>query len=124
MCLGKMFEVVYTSARGPMVVHLVTLLPCNKKVSCIRLPAGGLHVLPVHAWVFTGCSGFLPQSHMPVRLVGLSKLPLGICMVVCVLPCNGLATCPGCILPPAHRLLEIGSSFPVNHYGRSGIEDD
>ncbi|MEQ2222197.1 hypothetical protein ILYODFUR_023596 [Ilyodon furcidens] len=61
-----------------------------------------------------GYSGFLPQfKDMPVRLIGLSKLLLG------VLPCDGLATCPGCTTPPAHRLLEIGTSFPVTHYGRS-----
>ncbi|MEQ2220384.1 hypothetical protein ILYODFUR_004850 [Ilyodon furcidens] len=47
-----------------------------------------------------------------------------VCMVFCVLPCDGLVTCPGCTLPPTHRLLEIGTSFPTTHYGRNGIEDD
>ncbi|MEQ2203141.1 hypothetical protein XENOCAPTIV_025376 [Xenoophorus captivus] len=43
------------------------------------LSAWSLHVLPVHAWVLTGDSGFLPQSKdMPVRLIGHSKLPLGV----------------------------------------------
>ncbi|MED6270055.1 hypothetical protein CHARACLAT_005991 [Characodon lateralis] len=40
--------------------------------------------------------------------------------LVCVLLCDGLATCPGCTPPLAHRLLEIGTSFPakvvVNDY--------
>ncbi|MEQ2286181.1 hypothetical protein AMECASPLE_039631 [Ameca splendens] len=40
--------------------------------------------------------------------------------VVCVFPCDGLAICPGCTLPLAHRLLEIGTSSPVTHYGISG----
>ncbi|MEQ2242619.1 hypothetical protein ILYODFUR_037753, partial [Ilyodon furcidens] len=37
-----------------------------------------LHVLPVHVWVLSGYSGFLPQSkNMTVRFIGLSQLPLG-----------------------------------------------
>ncbi|MED6264245.1 hypothetical protein CHARACLAT_012821 [Characodon lateralis] len=59
----------------------------------------------------------LQSKDMPVRLTGFSKF-------VCALPCDGLATCPGCTLPPAHRLLEIGTSFPSTHYGRSGVEND
>ncbi|MEQ2243734.1 1-phosphatidylinositol 4,5-bisphosphate phosphodiesterase delta-4 [Ilyodon furcidens] len=55
------------------------------------------------------------SKDMPVRLIGFSKLPLGVCMVVCVVPCDGLATCPGYALPLAHRLLEIGTSSPVTH---------
>ncbi|MED6294415.1 hypothetical protein CHARACLAT_020850 [Characodon lateralis] len=46
---------------------------------------------------------------------------MSVCVVVCVLPCDGLATCPGCTLPPAHRVLEIGTSSPVTHYGISGM---
>ncbi|MEQ2233862.1 hypothetical protein ILYODFUR_026160 [Ilyodon furcidens] len=42
----------------------------------------------------------------------------------CLLPCDRLATCPGCTPPPAHRLLEIGTSFPATHYGRSSIENE
>ncbi|MED6252924.1 hypothetical protein ATANTOWER_019404 [Ataeniobius toweri] len=45
---------------------------------------------------------------------------MSVCVVVCVLPCDGLATCPGCTPPLAHRLLEIGTSFPATHYGISG----
>ncbi|MEQ2204486.1 hypothetical protein XENOCAPTIV_013782 [Xenoophorus captivus] len=45
------------------------------------------------------------------------------CVCVClscesVLPCDGLVTCPRCTPPPAHTLLEIGTSFPATHYGR------
>ncbi|MEQ2234358.1 hypothetical protein ILYODFUR_031089, partial [Ilyodon furcidens] len=66
----------------------------------VRLLAGGLsalslHVLPVHAWVLTGYSGFLPQSkNMNVRLIGLIQLPVGVnkCVHGC-LPCVCLC-CP------------------------------
>ena len=38
-----------------------------------------LHVLPVSAWVLSGCSGFLPPSKdMQARLIGVSKLSLGV----------------------------------------------
>ncbi|MED6295250.1 hypothetical protein CHARACLAT_029711 [Characodon lateralis] len=59
------------------------------------LSAWSLHVLPVHAWVLTGYSGFLPQSkNMTVRLIGLSKLPLDVneCVHGC-LSCMSLC-CP------------------------------
>ncbi|MEQ2186389.1 hypothetical protein GOODEAATRI_027978 [Goodea atripinnis] len=56
---------------------------------------------------------------MTVRLIGHSKLPLSVCLVVCVLPCDGLATCPGCTLPLAHRQLEMGTNSPATHYGIS-----
>ncbi|MEQ2234531.1 hypothetical protein ILYODFUR_032645 [Ilyodon furcidens] len=109
--------------QGCMVVQLVTLLPCSKKFLGVRLPAGGLSAWSLH--VLTGYSGFLPQSkNVTVRLTGLSTLPLGVnvcvcgCLsCVCVLPCDGLPTCPGCTPPPAHGLLD---SFPMTHYGRSG----
>ncbi|MEQ2308768.1 hypothetical protein AMECASPLE_031634 [Ameca splendens] len=106
-------------------------------MSWVRFPAGGLsawslHVLPVHAWVLAGYSGFLPQSKIvTVRLIGLPKLPLGVnecvhlfVLYVSVLSCNGLAICPGCILPLACRLLEIGTSSPVTHYGVRSIENE
>ncbi|MED6272368.1 hypothetical protein CHARACLAT_029556 [Characodon lateralis] len=123
---------------GCTVVQLVALLPCSKKVLGLT-PGGGLsawslHVLPMHAWVLTGYSGFLPQSkNMTAWLAGLSKLPLGVNGYVCawlfvlyvsVLPCDRLATCPECTLPPAHRLLEIGTSPPVTRYGICCIEDE
>ena len=62
-----------------------------------------LHVLPVYAWVLSGYSSFLPPSkNMHVRLIGDSKLSLGVSVsvvfvsFVSVWPCDGLATCPGC----------------------------
>uniref|UniRef100_A0A3Q2QLK5 UDP-GlcNAc:betaGal beta-1,3-N-acetylglucosaminyltransferase-like 1 n=1 Tax=Fundulus heteroclitus TaxID=8078 RepID=A0A3Q2QLK5_FUNHE len=56
-------------------------VPCSKKVlgsnPTLGLSAWSLHVLPVHAWLLSGYSSFLPQSkNMTVRLVGLSKLSL------------------------------------------------
>ncbi|MEQ2245968.1 hypothetical protein ILYODFUR_033571 [Ilyodon furcidens] len=74
-----------------MVAQLVALLPCSEKILSSTpgrsLSAWSLHVLPVHAWVLSGYSGFLPQSKdMTVRLIGLSKLALGVngaCTVVC-----------------------------------------
>ncbi|MED6254178.1 hypothetical protein ATANTOWER_018742 [Ataeniobius toweri] len=68
-------------------------------------------VLPVHTWVL---SCFLPQSkNMTFRLIGLSQLPLGVhgCLsCVSELPCDGMATCPGCTPPLAHRSLKISTS--------------
>ena len=41
------------------------------------LSVWSLHVLPVSAWVSSGCSGFRPQSKdMWVRLTDHAKLPL------------------------------------------------
>ena len=38
-----------------------------------------LHILPVSAWVSSGCSGFLPRSKdVRVRLIGHDKLTLSI----------------------------------------------
>ncbi|MED6259010.1 hypothetical protein ATANTOWER_015495 [Ataeniobius toweri] len=61
---------------------------------------------------------------MTVTLIGLSKIPLVVngCVhgcLSCMLPCNGLATCPRCTPPLAHRLLEICTSYPAAQYGRS-----
>uniref|UniRef100_A0A3P9M9H5 NIPA like domain containing 3 n=1 Tax=Oryzias latipes TaxID=8090 RepID=A0A3P9M9H5_ORYLA len=43
------------------------------------LSVWSLHVLPVHAWVFFGISGFLPLSkNMLHRLIGNSKLSIGV----------------------------------------------
>ncbi|MEQ2293992.1 hypothetical protein AMECASPLE_039279 [Ameca splendens] len=113
---------------GCTVPQLVVLLPCSKKVlgstSGRGLSAWSLHVLPVHAWVLSGYSDFLPQSkNMPVRLIGLSKLLLGVneCVLGC-LSCVSLC-CPAMDWRPvlARRLLEIGTSPPAALYGRSGF---
>jgi len=52
------------------------------------LPVWSLHVLPVYAWVLSGYSGFLQLSkNMHVRLIGVSKLSLGVNVSVCVVVC-------------------------------------
>ncbi len=49
----------------------------------VQFPAGAdpfcvsLHVLPVSAWVPSGCSAFLPQSK-DMQINGWSKLPVGV----------------------------------------------
>ena len=41
-------------------------------------------ILPVYAWVLSGYSGFLPPSkNMHVRLIGDSKLTLGVSVCMC-----------------------------------------
>ncbi|MED6282051.1 hypothetical protein CHARACLAT_027985, partial [Characodon lateralis] len=72
-----------------------SLLPCSEKVlgstpgqGSFCMAAWSVHVLPVHAWVLTGYSNFLPLSKdMTVRLTGLSKLPLGVCLSCMSLCC-------------------------------------
>ena len=72
----------------------LALLPHSKKVPGSNPSRGlsvwSLHVLPVLAWVSSGYSGFLPQSKdMHVRLIGDSKLPVGViesvrgCLCMC-----------------------------------------
>ncbi|MEQ2245486.1 hypothetical protein ILYODFUR_028583 [Ilyodon furcidens] len=98
---------------GCMVAQLVALLPCSKKVLGStpwsgELSACSLHVLPVHAWVLSGYSGFLLQSkNMTTRLIGLSQQLLGV---------NGCVH--GCL---SCRLLMIGSSSPAKIHSRGGV---
>jgi len=41
------------------------------------LSVWSLHVLPMSAWVSSGCSGFLPQSKdVRIRLIGQAKFPI------------------------------------------------
>ena len=48
------------------------------------LSVWSLHVLPVYAWVLSGYSGFLPPSkNIHVKLIGDSKLSLGVSVSVC-----------------------------------------
>ena len=43
------------------------------------LSVWSLHVLPVSAWVSSGCSGFLPQSiDVRVSLIGYAKIALSV----------------------------------------------
>ncbi|MED6244349.1 hypothetical protein ATANTOWER_005763 [Ataeniobius toweri] len=57
------------------------------------------------------------RLRLPLRLLwnlaGWFHLPL----TLCPSPSSGPTWCTP---PPAHRLLEIGTSFPTTHYGRSG----
>ena len=43
-----------------------------------------LHVLPVHVWVLSKYSAFLPQSKNMLGLIGHSKLPVGVIVKVCL----------------------------------------
>uniref|UniRef100_A0A7N8WPR4 Acetyltransferase component of pyruvate dehydrogenase complex n=1 Tax=Mastacembelus armatus TaxID=205130 RepID=A0A7N8WPR4_9TELE len=69
------------------------------KVPGLKLVRGlsvwSLHALPVLVWVFSRYSGFLPQSkNMYVRLIGDSKLPIGVIVVLSfgTFDLHGLAT--------------------------------
>ena len=72
---------------GCTVVWWLAPSPHSKRVPG-SLPTWGLsvwslHVLSVYAWVLSGFSGFLPLSkHMHVRLIGNSKLSLGVSVSV------------------------------------------
>jgi len=64
----------------------------SKKVSGSNpswgLSVWSLHDLPVYEWLLSGYSGFLPPSkNMHVRLLGDSKLSLGVSVSVCVVVC-------------------------------------
>uniref|UniRef100_A0AAQ5Y7R6 Potassium voltage-gated channel, KQT-like subfamily, member 2a n=1 Tax=Amphiprion ocellaris TaxID=80972 RepID=A0AAQ5Y7R6_AMPOC len=56
--------------------------------------AWSLHVLPVYVWVFSRFSGFIPQSKNMLRLIGNSKLSVGVnvSVIVCLYmwPCDRL----------------------------------
>ena len=68
---------------GCTVVWWLALSPHGKRVPCL-IPSWGLsvwslHVLPMYVWVLSGYSGFLPPSkNMDIRLIGDSKLSLGV----------------------------------------------
>ncbi len=96
----------------------LALLPHSKRVLGLNPPADwdpsvwSLHVLLVPAGVFSGYSGFLPQStDMQVRLICDSKLPVG----VSVSGCLSLYVGP---MPAG-----IGSSTPTTHLTISNIEN-
>ena len=70
--------------RGGVVVGAVTSQQEGSWFeSQLVLSVWSLHVLPVSAWVLSGYSGFLPPSkNMHVRLIGDSKLSLGVSVSV------------------------------------------
>ena len=67
-----------------MVAQWLALLPHSARELGFNsglesLSVWSLHVLPVSAWVSSGCSGFLPQSKdVQVRLIGHVKLTLSV----------------------------------------------
>ena len=65
---------------GGVVVSAVASQRDGSRFNSRRgLSVWSLHVLPVYAWVLSGYSGFLPPSkNMHVRLIGVSKLSLGV----------------------------------------------
>ena len=73
---------------GCTVVWWLAPSPHSKRVPG-SIPTWGLsvwslHVLPVYAWVLSGYSGFLPLSkNMHFRLIGDSKLSLGVSVSMC-----------------------------------------
>ncbi len=87
-------------------------------------PTGGpsvwsLHVLLVPAWVFPGCSRFLPQSKdMQVRFIGGFKLLVDVCVSGC-LTGNLSKVYPAACPTPAG----IGSSTPATLLRISGIDN-
>ena len=70
-----------------MVVWWLAPSPPSQRVPGLTpswgLSVWSLHVLPVYAWVLSGYSGFHPLSkNMHVRLIGDSKLSLGVSVSV------------------------------------------
>ena len=80
---------------GCTVVWWLAPSPHSKRVPS-SIPTWGLsvwslHALPVYAWVLSGYSGFLPPSkNMHVRLIGDTKLSLGVSVSMC-------GCCIGCL---------------------------
>ncbi|MED6261580.1 hypothetical protein ATANTOWER_007119 [Ataeniobius toweri] len=74
----------------------------NRSFSCFsakrsefQIPAGSLHVLPVNAWVLSGCFVFLSQSKsMTVRSTGLCARAC-VCVCVCVSECTVVCSVQG-----------------------------
>uniref|UniRef100_A0A7N8WL37 Calmodulin regulated spectrin-associated protein family, member 2b n=1 Tax=Mastacembelus armatus TaxID=205130 RepID=A0A7N8WL37_9TELE len=74
------------------------------------LPVCSLYVLPVLVWVFSRYSGFLPQSkNMYVRLIGDSKLPIGVSRS------TSMSYVDGCVgtWPKEKRSSSRGISFEI-----------
>ncbi len=87
-------------------------------------PVWSLHVLLVPAWVFSGDSGFLPQSKD--MQVGDSKLPVGVsvsgCLSLCVSPATDWQPVQGV---PRHSPNDSWApATPATLLRISGIEND
>ena len=88
------------NCRCSIVAWWLALLHPSKKVPGSNLGRGfsvwNLHVVPMLVLVFSGYSSFLPQSKdMHVRLVGGSKLPVGVIVSVhgCSFVCGPVMDC-------------------------------
>uniref|UniRef100_A0A3Q2QLS2 WD repeat-containing protein 18 n=1 Tax=Fundulus heteroclitus TaxID=8078 RepID=A0A3Q2QLS2_FUNHE len=127
--LGKNFINVWEIQRKdscPGAAQWVALLPFAARRSWVRvlgLSAWALHVLPVHAWVLSRCSSFLPQSrNVTDRLTGLSKFSSG--ENVCE---TGWLSCL-CVLDISHapepRHILSRHSLPITdlHCGHMGAQ--
>ncbi|MEQ2257832.1 hypothetical protein ILYODFUR_038858 [Ilyodon furcidens] len=89
-----------------MQAQLVALLSCNKKV--VGLTPGQGSFCMEFACSLHGYSGFLPQSkNMTVRLIGFSKLPLGVHECVCVV-------CPVCVCVALRSTGDLSSVYPAS----------
>jgi len=85
----------YCPKQGCTVVWWLAPWPHSKRVPGSTpgwgLSVWSLHVLPMHAWVPSGYSGFLsPSKNMHVRLIGVSKIVL---RSVCERVCGCLSLC-------------------------------
>ena len=67
------------------MVQWLALSPHSKKVlgPSQDVSVWSLHVLPVSVWVYSGYSSFLPQRRGGGRLIGYSKLPVGVSVNGC-----------------------------------------
>jgi len=77
------------------------------------LSVWNLHVLPMYVWVLSGYSGFLPPSiNMHVRLIGVSKLSLGVSVHGCLSLCGPVMDWRPVMGVPCQMIAGIGSSPP------------
>ena len=66
----KINSEILNNVLGGTVAQWLALMPHSNRGYSVW----SLYVLPVLAWVFSGCSSFLPQSKdMQFRLIGESK---------------------------------------------------
>jgi len=102
------------------VVWWLAPLPHSKRVPGSTpgwgLSVWSLHVLPVYALVLFGYSGFLPLSkNMHVRLIGDSKLSLGVSVSVCVF------ACPVCLCVALWWTGDLSRVYPASRPMTAGI---
>lgn len=87
------------SWRHTTIDHWLVLLPQSKTVSG-STPDWFLFVWRLNVLLLHVCFLLLhPWSKKHISWVGISKLPLGVCVCVIVWPCYWLTTCSGRTLP-------------------------